>query len=245
MTKAEAPRVRWEVPLNRSRRLARRLGVPRRILRRLRRGRAKKRDEELGYWRKRQTVEGELEYRHYEHYFTAHFGLTRSFYEGKSVLDVGCGPRGSLEWAPPGGARVGLDPLVDEYEELGIGRHAMSYVKGSAERMPFDTASFDVVTSFNSLDHVDDVERAVAEIKRVLRPGGLFLLLTDVGHYSTWSEPQEFGWEVLDLFPPELALIEERRYRHVAEWLFGNILANEPHDGSTPYGILSAKFRRT
>lgn len=53
---------------------------------------------------------------------------------GRRVLDVGCGPRGSLEWADRARVRVGLDPLVDAYRELGVADHAMGYVAADPRR---------------------------------------------------------------------------------------------------------------
>ena len=49
-------------------------------------------------------------------------------------------------------------------------------VHGDMERMPFADASFDVVYSFGVLHHTDHMDRAVAEIRRVLRPGGCAII---------------------------------------------------------------------
>jgi len=118
-----------------------------------------------------------------------HFCLENNYYEGKRVLDVGCGPRGSLEWANMTACRVGLDPLSDEYRKLGTDKHMMEYVNACSENMPFSDGEFDVVSSFNSLDHVDSVSLTIGEIKRVTKLGGLFLLLVVVNHLPTECEP--------------------------------------------------------
>lgn len=148
-----------------------------------------------------------------EPFFTEHVGLERAFYDGKRVLDLGCGPRRELEWAANAAERVGLDPLAEPYRELMGGDRGMRLVAGVGERMPFADDSFDVVASLNSLDHVDDLERVVAEVKRVLEPDGTVILLTDVGHRARVTEPQTFGWEVVDLFAPELQPRLIRRLR--------------------------------
>ncbi len=81
----------------------------------------------------------------------------------------------------------------------------MRYVQTEVENLPFPDDHFDVVSSFNSLDHVENVETAVSEIGRVIRPGGTFLLLVEVGHPPTWTEPHNLapdfhrtldGWRV-------------------------------------------------
>jgi SAM-dependent methyltransferase len=168
------------------------------LLRRLRA--PTKGDAEMQYWRERADIEGTLGNGHYERVFTVHFGLTPGHFDGKRVLDVGCGPRGSLEWATGAAQRVGLDPLARRYRALGIDRHAMHYVGAPAERMPFPAGSFDVVASLNSLDHVEDVAQAVAEITRVAAPGAWWLLTVEVGHEPTATEPHSLSWDLADAF---------------------------------------------
>jgi SAM-dependent methyltransferase len=202
---------------------------------------------ELRYWRRRKALEGTLGQWHFEFFFTEHFGLGRRFYSGKAVLDIGCGPRGSLEWADMAATRVGLDPLAESYRELGVDGHAMTYVSAPAEEMPFPDASFDVVSSFNSLDHVDDLDRAVLEIKRVLRPGGLFLLVSAVGLPPRLAEPQSLSWAVVDRFAPELDPVEVRYFEWTQHGIYDSVLADESYDHTpaTPRpGVLSAKLRK-
>ena len=194
---------------------------------------------ELEFWQSHPEIVGDGRR---EWAYTELFGIERGWYRGKRVLDVGCGPRGSLDWATDAAARVGLDPLAAEYVRLGVDTDAMEYVAGVAESMPFADASFDVVGSFNSLDHVDNVERAAAEIARVLSPGGLLLLATDVAHRARLTEPQTFGWEVTRVFEPALTLVEERRYAHTGG--FDDSLRDAvPHAGDGP-GVLVAKLSR-
>lgn len=214
--------------------------------RRLRRANAKKRAGELAFWRERLAAEGVLR-SELEYFFTEHFGLDRSFYDGARVLDIGCGPRGTLEWADMARERVGLDPLADAYRELGTAGHAMRYVAGPAERIPFPDGHFDVVSAFNALDHVDDLEESVREIKRVLAPGGTFLLVTEVGHEPTWEEPQDFGWEVIGRFGPELDAVTERHYEHRDGGVHQSAVAGKPFDHADDTvrpGILSARLRK-
>lgn len=77
--------------------------------------------EELKYWKRKEKVEKTLSNQHYFPIFTEMFGLGYEFYAGKSIVDIGCGPRGSLEWANNASSRVGYDPLAKEYLKLGGG----------------------------------------------------------------------------------------------------------------------------
>lgn len=225
----------------------RKYGAVWRLYRRVRGAPSKKRDEELTFWRSRKDAEGTLQSEHYEAQYTQLVGLERSFYAGKDVLDLGCGPRGSLTWMAEARRRVGLDPLVDDYRALGIDAHPMEYVAGAAEDMPFDDESFDVVTSFNSLDHVDDLDRTIGEIKRVLRPQGHVVVAVEVEHQPTWSEPQMLTWEVCRRFEPELEVVEARQFERGTGFLYDCAWRGETFDHGDPApraGVLIAVLRR-
>lgn len=192
----------------------------------------------------RAKEEGELGGDWYEGLFLGAFGLERSDFAGKRMLDVGCGPRGSLEWATEAAERVGLDPLAESYLALGASEHAMTYIAAGIEDAPLPDGSFDIVSSINSLDHVADIEAAARGLKRVLAPGGSLLLLTELGHEPTATEPQTFGWEVIDLFADELELVEHRRLEN--DGLFASALNGRSFDDSDPAkrpGVLVARLR--
>jgi ubiquinone/menaquinone biosynthesis C-methylase UbiE len=208
---------------------------------------------ELAFWESRIQLQGVLSNDHFEYFYTTHFGLTREFYTNKKILDIGCGPRGSLEWATEASVRIGLDPLADAYRKLGTDQHAMEYVACGAEQMPFPDGAFDVVCSLNSLDHVDDLERVISEIVRVIAPGGQFLLLTDIHREPTTLEPAAFSWDVLGKFLPALEIREEHHFEY-AVWSaesFGDIYQSlrravpfDHADSTERYGILSARLLR-
>lgn len=201
---------------------------------------------ELAYWAWRKARERQLGNDHYRHFYTAQFGIQPEFYAGKKLLDIGCGPRGSLEWADMAAERVGLDPLAKQYLRLGAKHHRMSYVAAASEAMPFADRYFDVAFSFNSLDHVEDLAKTVSEIKRVLKPGGLFLLITDVNHEPTACEPQRLTWETAQAFAPELELLEQADFER-QQGVYDSLKAARRYDHADPtprYGILTAKLRR-
>ena len=206
-----------------------------------------KRRHALDYWVQRVREEGTLANEHYEEFYTSHFGLDRDFYCGKRVLDIGCGPRGSLEWADMVDERVGLDPLADKYRQLGTHQHKTSYVNASAEEIPFPDAFFDVVCSFNSLDHVDDITQTVSEIIRVIRGGGLLLVLTAVHSKPTIREPQTFRWEVVKRFAPPMTLVRQRRLEFSAEGIYASVregIEFDETDNTDRKGVLCAQFAK-
>jgi SAM-dependent methyltransferase len=209
----------------------------------LRARRAGKSGAELGYWRERRDAEGTLSNAHYEEFYTGQFGLTHDDYAGKRVLDIGCGPRGSLEWAAEAAERVGLDPLADDYRELGTDTHSMTYVAAGAERIPFEDGHFDVVTAMNSLDHVDDVDAAIAEMTRVTRPGGIALVLVEVDHPPTPTEPQSLGSDVLDRFAGGWSVdFQAKTGINAHHYLYDSWRDREPWTGGP--GLIGARLTR-
>ncbi len=200
---------------------------------------------ELSYWKERKKEENKLYNDHYKQFYTSHFRLDDSFYLNKRVLDIGCGPRGSLEWAKMAKERVGLDPLANEYLKLGADQHQMRYVNSGSEEIPFDDDYFDIVCSFNSIDHVEDLKRTCEEITRVLKSKGTFLLLTDIHEKPTIAEPQVINWSFLKEYFPKLIPQEERHFEKLKGGMYQSILDGQLFDHKNEqkrYGIISARL---
>lgn len=98
------------------------------------------------------------------------------------LLDSGCGNQPFREW---------YAPLVDEVFCLDAVPLPGVDVIGFADRLPFADASFDTVMLTEVLEHVGDLESAVAEVHRVLRPGG-HALVTMPYLYPTHEAPYDF-----------------------------------------------------
>jgi ubiquinone/menaquinone biosynthesis C-methylase UbiE len=108
---------------------------------------------------------------------------------GARVLDAGCGtgPVARRIAARPGiGEVVGLDPsptLIERAKELAAGLPRIRFEVGDARQLGFGDAAFDVVVFHTVLCHIPEPEPALAEARRVLKPGG-WLAVFD-GDYAT------------------------------------------------------------
>jgi ubiquinone/menaquinone biosynthesis C-methylase UbiE len=97
--------------------------------------------------------------------------------EGRSLLEVGCGIGvDSIQLAKRGFNVTAVDLTENALtvarqfaEQRGV---SIDFRLGNAEGLDFPDASFDAVYSFGVLHHTPDIERSVAEVRRVLRPGG-------------------------------------------------------------------------
>jgi ubiquinone/menaquinone biosynthesis C-methylase UbiE len=102
-------------------------------------------------------------------------------HRGQAVLEIGPGLGSDhAQFARAGAEMYALD-LTTTHLELTRRRFKLEglmtrLVRGDAEVLPFPDQSFDVVYSFGVLHHVAGTERAVEEIRRVLRPGGLAIV---------------------------------------------------------------------
>ena len=107
------------------------------------------------------------------------------------VLDVGSADGPSVEWMSGRGTRTAVD--------LDLSALRPGDVQASAMALPFADGTFDVLTAFDVLEHLDPEDRAVAELVRVVRPGGrLFVAVPayqwawsdfdrDIGHYRRYT----------------------------------------------------------
>jgi SAM-dependent methyltransferase len=202
---------------------------------------------ELQYWKSRcSDANKPLWNAHYESLYTEVFDLQRSDYDGKRVLDIGCGPRGSLEWADMTAQRVGLDPLVPGYLKLGADKHKMEYVASRSENIPFPDEHFDVVACLNALDHVDDLNATIREIKRVSKRGGIFLLSVEVDHPPTPTEPITINENTLRKLSPEFERVSEFRVGTPGDHdLHRAVTTRLPAYVAGEPGIYVARYRRS
>ena len=104
-------------------------------------------------------------------------------WQGLKVLDVGCGGGFSCEFIAARKAQAfGIDQsqnciAIAKAHAAGSGLE-IDYQSGTAECLPYPANSFDVVLCVDVLEHVADLKQAIAEIHRVLKPGGVFFFDT-------------------------------------------------------------------
>jgi ubiquinone/menaquinone biosynthesis C-methylase UbiE len=99
---------------------------------------------------------------------------------GDTVVDIGCGPGAGARYAARlGAAVIGVDPApVMLRVARGLTRSRnVRYVEGSAEVLPVADGAATVVFAIATVHHWRDVDAGLAEVRRVLRPGGRFVAI--------------------------------------------------------------------
>ncbi|MDW3223967.1 MAG: bifunctional 2-polyprenyl-6-hydroxyphenol methylase/3-demethylubiquinol 3-O-methyltransferase UbiG [Paracoccaceae bacterium] len=104
-------------------------------------------------------------------------------WSGIEVLDLGCAGGFMAEALSDRGARVtGIDPAAQAIKaargHAQMSGRSIEYDVGVGEDLPYDDARFDAVVCVDVLEHVTDLTKVLAEVERVLKPGGLFLFDT-------------------------------------------------------------------
>ena len=126
-------------------------------------------------------------------------GISLADIEGKSVIDVGCGGgRYSAAWRLLGAGKVvgcdisatGIADARRRVENAGIDN--VTFEQCNVLSLPFDEGSFDIVYSNGVLHHTVDWEKGVAELVRVLKPGGL-------GWLYLIENPGGLFWDLIEI----------------------------------------------
>jgi arsenite methyltransferase len=121
---------------------------------------------------------------------------------GERVLDVGSGPglfaTEAAERVAPGGSVVGIDispdmiAIASRMRDESAHKDLIEFRESHAAELPVEDGEFDAAVSIQVLEYVDDVDGALREIYRALRPGGRALMWdTDWGGVTAYTEDAE------------------------------------------------------
>ncbi len=144
------------------------------------------------------------------------------------ILDIGCGSGAAVIAAAPllsDGAAFGVDPSPDFVRMAGRRARRLSNVAfevAAAEQLPFPDQRFDVAWSVHATHHWDDLTKGFIETRRVLRPGGRFLIVERHDGDRSWGITSEQAQELSNTMADNgfvNAAVEERKAGRSQEFL--------------------------
>jgi ubiquinone/menaquinone biosynthesis C-methylase UbiE len=155
--------------------------------------------------------------------------------KGKRVLDLACGEGyGSRILAGTATSVVGVD--IDEnaiaHASAKYGLTNLQFISGSITAVPIhDDRSFDVVVCFEAIEHIEDQDSLLSEVKRLLTPGGVFIVSTPNKAVYHDEPSYENPFHVKELYFEE--------FRDLLSRYFGNLqfLGQRVHPGSSLWPI--------
>jgi SAM-dependent methyltransferase len=169
-------------------------------------------------------IKGAIWYEHWHRYCAA-----LSAAASRRVLDAACG-EGYGSWLLAGAAKevTGIDIDRDAIEHAARrygGRSNLGYVRGSCTALPFVEASFDLVVSFETIEHLAEQEAMLDEFRRVLAPAGALIISSPNKDVYSAENDAENHFHVRELARRELAAMLDARFERQA-WYGQRALAH-------------------
>lgn len=108
------------------------------------------------------------------------YAMAKSFCQNKRVLDAACGAGyGSFllkKWGAETVVGLDIDEQTIEKANKVFGSSGIDFQCHTVEKLPFPDFSFDLIVSFETIEHLDHPEEFLKEIRRVLKPGGVIII---------------------------------------------------------------------
>ncbi|MDQ5768376.1 glycoside hydrolase family 99-like domain-containing protein [Thiothrix subterranea] len=181
-------------------------------------------------------VHGNIELEHLHRYL-----LASKVVAGKTVLDIASGEGyGSAMMAQTALDIIGVDISHEAviHAQTKYQRDNLEYRQGSCSAIPLDDASVDVVVSFETIEHHDEHDAMMHEIKRVLRPNGV-LIISNPDKLEFTDKPATLNpHHIKELYRDEFTALLDEHFKHRCVYgqrvVYGSAILCE--DGLSPTG---------
>lgn len=166
------------------------------------------------------------------------YAIAMEYVKGKKVLDIACGEGYGANLLAQAAAHVTAVDIDDSTIKKASNKYTATNIifkTGSALKIPAEDSSFDIITCFETLEHIDRHDEMLTELKRVLAPEGILLISTpeklnysdNTGYINPFHKKELYGEEfkklVRNYFPHTLF------YQQIS--LIGSLLLDEQHSG--------------
>jgi len=147
----------------------------------------------------------------------ARYLFAQQFAAGKNALDAACGSGyGSALLAATAASVVGVDVAPDavEYARRRYGSEKAAFAQADCLALPFAPGQFDLIVAFEIIEHLQDAEGFLRELKRVLAPAGLLLLSTPNRLYYTEDRGEVNPFHAREFSYSEFAELMGKMFPH-------------------------------
>lgn len=195
----------------------------------------------LDYWKENETIVDFKNMGEKRRFLTEALALLKTDQAPPRLLDVGCGTGEFLQAA----RELGIDALgidVDaSIERYAKEKHGFNVVTGMLDEGSFEADRFDIVVLSHVIEHLPDPNPLLAVIRRILKPGGVFLVATPNGDSflcdlhilrSALSRRAKKGYNLTSFTPPfHLNAFNPSSLRTILERNRFKVLACSPYSG--------------
>lgn len=144
------------------------------------------------------------------------YAVIMSFIKGKVILDIASGEGyGSNLMSFVASYVYGVD-IDEETIERAKNKYTsenLSFLKGSTSVIPLEANSVDVVISFETLEHHDEHEQMMIEVKRVLKPEGTLVISTPDKHFYSVKRRYNNPFHIKELFKSEFIELISKHFK--------------------------------
>jgi SAM-dependent methyltransferase len=164
----------------------------------------------------------------------------------RRVLDAACGEGYGTAMMANAGAKLAVGIDIDEKAvEHARGQYGLEFRQGDVAALPFEDSSFDLVVSFETIEHVREGERVISEFRRVLTDDGLLVISTpNKSEYLMSTDFHEREYTTAEFEALLRAEFEEVHVLHQQNWLLSAVLNEDQSrtcDPTEPVAIDLAK----
>ena len=163
--------------------------------------------------------------------------MVRDLIAGRDVLDIASGEGfGSADMAQRARSVIGvdIDAASVAHAQQRYRAPNLEFRTGSCTAIPLEDDSVDVVVSFETIEHHDEHERMMRDVRRVLRPGGVIIISSPEKHAYTDVPGTRNPFHVKELYRDEFAALMTAHFRHVAMYgqrvVFGSAMFLEARE---------------
>lgn len=146
------------------------------------------------------------------------YAIAGEFVENKQVLDIACGEGyGSNLLIEKASAVTGvdIDPKTIERAQRKYNNSKLNFLTGDVRNIPCTDNIFDIVISFETLEHIEEHNEMMAEIKRVLKPDGLLIISTPDKYFHSDAKTIKSKFHVKELYKEEFGSLIKQFFSNV------------------------------